>query len=273
MTLNCQGAMIDLNTPRVMGILNLTPDSFYDGGRYNEVLSAQKQTEKMIEDGATFIDVGAASSKPGANILSPSEEEKRLFPILKALLRSFPDSLFSIDTYHSITAEKALDMGIAMINDISGGNLDAKMYETVGRFSVPYVCMHMQGNPKNMQNKPTYDAIIEEQLLFFSRKIKQIQETGVHDVIIDPGFGFGKTTAHNFEILNGLEHYNRLKAPIMVGLSRKSMIYKTLDITAVEALNGTTALHVVALQKGARLLRVHDVKEAVQTIDLLQALN
>ena len=273
MTLNCQGNLIDLQTPRVMAILNLTPDSFYDGGQFNEKHTAQKQTEKMLEAGACFIDVGAASSRPGATQLSAEEESQRLFPILDALLKSFPDALFSVDTYHSSVAEKALDKGVAMINDISGGQHDSKMYQTIGRFDAPYVCMHMQGSPQNMQNNPQYKAIVEEQLLFFAQKVKTIQAAGIHDVIIDPGFGFGKTTAHNFEILKGLSHFHRLNMPIMVGVSRKSMIYKTLDITPQEALNGTTALHMYALQKGAHLLRVHDVKEAVQTIDLLQALN
>ncbi|MGC6421629.1 MAG: dihydropteroate synthase [Flavobacteriaceae bacterium] len=272
MTLNCQGTLIDLCIPKVMGILNLTPDSFYDGGQYNELEAALVQTEKMLSEGATFIDVGAVSSKPGAQILSPKEEAERLFPILKALVSHFPKALFTVDTYHSTIAEKALDMGVAFINDISAGAIDDQLLSTIARYAVPYVCMHMQGQPDTMQQQPHYDAIIEEQLLFFSEKIERLHQMGINDVIIDPGFGFGKTLDHNYELLNKLQHFHRLNAPLMVGLSRKSMIYKKLNIEPQKALNGSTVLHTIALQKGAHLLRVHDVKEAVEAIDLLQAL-
>lgn len=273
MTLNCQGTLIDLTSPKVMGILNLTPDSFYDGGKHNGANAALHRTEKMLSEGATFIDVGAASSRPGAKPITVQEEIERLLPILEKLLTTFPKTFFSVDTYHHEVAKIVLDKGVAIINDISGGNFDKKILETVGRFKAVYVCMHMQGTPETMQQKPSYNAIIEEQLAFFSKKKKETTDRGIHDVIFDPGFGFGKNIRHNFEILKNIDQYHRLNAPLMVGLSRKSMIYRKLKITAEEALNGTTALHVVALQQGVQILRVHDVKEAIQTIDLLRALN
>jgi dihydropteroate synthase len=273
MTLNCRGTLVDLTIPKIMGILNLTPDSFYDGGRFDSWDAALKQTQKMLEEGATIIDVGAVSSRPGATALNTEEESKRLFPLLSELLRVFPETLFSVDTFDSQIAHKALDQGVALINDISGGASDAAILEIVAQYDAPYVCMHMQGSPQNMQDQPEYQSVVEEQLLYFSQKKEQLYKAGIQDVIIDPGFGFGKNKDHNYQILKNLKHYHRLKSPLMVGISRKSMIYKTLNIPPEEALNGTTSLHTVALQHGAHILRVHDVKEAVQVVELLQALN
>lgn len=273
MTLNCNGTLVDLKTPRVMGILNISPDSFYDGGQYNELNAALRQTEKMLAEGATFIDIGAVSSKPGATLLTAEQEATRLFPILEGLIKQFPGTLFSVDTYNSAVAKEALEKGVALINDISGGELDQNILEIVAQFSAPYVCMHMQGTPESMQLNPSYDAVVEEQLYFFAQKIETMNQLGVHDIIIDPGFGFGKTLEHNYTILKNLHQYKNLNMPILVGISRKSMVYKKLSITAAESLNGSTSLHTVALLKGANILRVHDVKEAMEVVDLLQALN
>lgn len=273
MTLNCRGTLVDLSIPKIMGILNLTPDSFYDGGQFNGLEAALKQTQKMIEERATIIDVGALSSRPGASPLNAEEESKRLFPLLSELLRAFPETLFSLDTFHSQVAHKALDHGVALINDISGGAFDTEIYNVVAQYDAPYVCMHMQGTPQTMQDEPKYQSVVEEQLLYFAQKKEQLYEAGIQDVIIDPGFGFGKNNSHNYEILKNLSHYHRLESPLMVGISRKSMIHKTLNILPEEALNGTTSLHTIALRHGAHILRVHDVKEAVQVVELLQALN
>jgi len=273
MTLNCNGTLIDLQTPKVMGILNITPDSFYDGGQFNELDTALKQTEKMLAEGATFIDIGAASSKPGSALISPEQEADRLFPLLEGLIKRFPKTLFSVDTYNSSIAKQALKRGVSLINDISGGELDQNMLEAVAQFSAPYVCMHMQGTPEDMQLNPSYDSVVEEQLYFFAQKIEQMNQLGINDIIIDPGFGFGKTLEHNYTILKNLHQYHNLNTPILVGISRKSMVYKRLNIAATEALNGSTSLHTVALLKGANILRVHDVKEAMEVVELLQALN
>ena len=256
-----------------MGILNLTPDSFYDGGKFNGLEAALKQTQKMIEERAAIIDIGALSSRPGVTAQNAEEESKRLFPLLNELLRAFPETLFSVDTFHSQIAHKALDYGVALINDISGGTFDSEIYSVVAQYDAPYVCMHMQGTPQTMQDQPEYQSVVEEQLLYFAQKKEQLYEAGIQDVIIDPGFGFGKNNDHNYQILKNLNHYHRLESPLMVGVSRKSMIYKTLNIPPEEALNGTTSLHTIALQQGAHILRVHDVKEAVQVVELLQALN
>lgn len=272
MILRCKDQLIDLKIPKIAGILNLTTDSFYDGGKYNSSSRALKQAEQMLNEGADFIDVGASSSKPGAAVSSADEEKSRLFPILEALLKAFPEAYFSVDTYHSCVAEGSLQRGVALINDISGGQMDQKMFETVAKYKAPYVLTHLQGIPTAMQQNPTYTNVVEEVLLYFSKKIKAAQHAGIDDVIVDPGFGFGKTLVHNYSLLQHLDLFHTLGCPIMVGVSRKSMIYKLLDTTPQEALNGSTVLHTVALQKGAQLLRVHDVKMAKECVLLLQAL-
>ena len=273
MTLNCNGQLIDLNTPKIMGILNLTPDSFYDGGKYIDVENALRKTEEMLLDGATFIDIGAFSSKPGAEEISEEEESRRLFPVLEKLVGEFPHALFSIDTCRSQIADESLKIGACMINDISGGKFDSKLMEVVGKHSAPYVLMHMKGSPKNMQDNPKYDDIIQEMLYYFSEKVQEAYGHGINDIIIDPGFGFGKNIDHNYELLKNLELFHALKLPLLVGISRKSMIYKKLNIKPQQALNGTSVLHSVALLKGAQILRVHDVKEAKECVDLLETLH
>jgi len=272
MTINLKGNLIDLNEPKIMGILNLTPDSFFDGGRFNSEESAVRQTEKMIKEGAFFVDLGACSTRPGAGEISEDEEQKRLFPILEKLVNTFPEVYFSVDTYRSTVAAGSLDRGAAMINDISGGQFDSKMMETVGNYPAPYVLMHIVGSPQKMQENPQYQNVTQEVLYYFSEKVQLAYEKGINDVIIDPGFGFGKTLEHNYELFNNLDLLHSLQLPLLVGVSRKSMIYKKLGITPEEALNGTTALHSLALNKGAHILRVHDVKQAKECSILLQAL-
>ena len=272
MKINIRGKLIDLSKPKIMGILNLTPDSFYDGGKYNEINTALNQTEKMINQGAFFIDLGACSSRPGAKEISVDEEKKRLLPVLEKLIQEFPETYFSIDTYRSAVAAEGLDIGAAMINDISGGQFDIKMMETVGKHSIPYVLMHISGKPENMQNKPHYKNIVKEVLFYFSKKVQQALEAGIIDIIIDPGFGFGKSISHNYEILKNLELFKNIEFPLMIGISRKSMIYKKLGINSDQALNGSSVLNTIALLKGANILRVHDVLQAKECVELLQAL-
>ena len=255
-----------------MGILNLTEDSFFEGGKYTTTDLALKHTEKMLKEGAMFIDVGAASSKPGSKLITAAEENKILMPILEVLLQNFPETYFSIDTYNSEVAKESLIRGVSMINDISGGGIDPKMIQTVAAFRVPYVMMHMQGSPEDMQQHPHYVQITSEIKSQFIEKVQLAMAKGVNDVIIDPGFGFGKTLAHNFQLLNEMNVLEDLRCPILVGVSRKSMIYKTLKGSPETALNGTTALHAWALDRGASILRVHDVKEAKECVDLFSAL-
>lgn len=255
-----------------MGILNVGMDSFYDGGRYNERDQALSQTEKMLSEGAFFIDVGAASSKPGSPLLNAEEEKKILLPILEALCTTFPKAHFSIDTYNSGIAREALQMGASMINDISAGSIDKAMFQTVAAFQVPYVLMHMQGTPETMQQQPEYQNVVKEIKLNLIQQIQQASSQGIKDIIVDPGFGFGKTVAQNFELLQELHSLTDLDCPLLIGVSRKSMIYKVLNSTPQDALNGTTALHAWALERGAHILRVHDVKEAKECIDLWTAL-
>ena len=259
---------IDLTSPTVMGILNVTPDSFFDGGKYKDELSIVTQVEKMLEDGATFIDIGAYSSRPNAPHVSEEEEKQRLLPIVSLILKKFPETIISIDTFRANVAKEAIAGGAALINDISAGNLDSSMMETVGKLGVPYIMMHMQGTPKTMQQNPTYDNVVKDIVKELSEKVAHARSHNIKDLIIDPGFGFAKNTAQNFELLSKLELLQFAQVPVLAGLSRKSMIYKTLETTPHEALNGTTALHMVALQKGASILRVHDVKEAVECVKL-----
>lgn len=272
MTLNCNGTLVDLSSPKILGILNLTPDSFYDGGKHQNLTAALKQCEQMLEEGADFIDVGAYSSKPGAAEVSETEELKRLLPVLTALRKTFPTTLFSIDTFRSKVAQAALDMGAHMINDISAGNLDNKMLSTMGQYPVPYIAMHMQGKPKNMQDAPSYQDVFIEVMRFFSDKIAACTAAGINDIIIDPGFGFGKTIEHNYHLLSRFEQFQNFNVPVLAGVSRKSMIYRVLEASPKEALNGTTVLHTVALMKKAQLIRVHDVKAARECIRLLDQL-
>lgn len=255
-----------------MGIINITPDSFYDGGKTTVIRDIVAQASRMLNEGATFLDIGGYSSRPGATHISVEEEVKRTIPAIEAIISDFPKAIISIDTFRSTVAKKAIKAGAALVNDISGGNLDAKMMETVGALQVPYICMHLKGTPQTMQNETNYQNILKEVLYYFSEKMSEARAHGINDFIADPGFGFAKTTAQSFELLGQLEIFQQLEVPILAGISRKSMIYKTLEISATEALNGTTALHSIALQKGTQLLRVHDVKEAMECVALHQAL-
>lgn len=255
-----------------MGVLNITPDSFYDGGKYKDGKSILKQVESMLSEGATFIDVGAYSSRPGADHVSDSEELSRIEPVISLLIRHFPNINISIDTFRSKIAQHCIEAGAALVNDISGGDLDASMMPTIAKFQVPYIIMHMKGTPQNMSEHSNYYDLITEIRKSFSEKLARGRKLKINDLIIDPGFGFAKTRTQNFQLLNKLELFKTFDVPVLVGLSRKSMIYKTLDIQAANALNGTTALHMVALEKGARILRVHDVKEALECIRLYKEL-
>jgi dihydropteroate synthase len=268
MTINCHGKLIDLIIPKVMGILNITPNSFYDGGYYSDGKSILTQVEKMLIEGATFIDVGAYSSKPNAEFVSEEEEIRRLIPVITLVLKHFPETLISVDTFRSNVAKLAVENGACIINDISAGNLDQKMMETVANLHVPYIMMHMKGTPQTMQSLTEYENFIKELLFYFSEKVAKARSFGIHDLIVDPGFGFAKTLEQNFELLYNLEVFKMLELPILVGFSRKSMIYKSLNTSAEFALNGTTVLNTIALQKGAKILRVHDVKEAVECVKL-----
>jgi dihydropteroate synthase len=270
MTINCKGHLIDLTHPKVMGVLNITPDSFYDGGKYKDEKSILSQAEKMLGEGATFVDVGGYSSRPGADSVSGEDELKRVLPIVVLLLREFPDILLSIDTFRSKVAERSLEAGAAIINDISAGKWDENMLSTVSGFQVPYVMMHTRGTPKTMQGRTDYDNLMVDILKYFSERIALARKHGIIDIIVDPGFGFAKTLEQNYELLSNLELLQNPNLPILGGLSRKSMIYKALATTPENALNGTTALNMVALMKGANILRVHDVKEAVECVGLFK---
>ncbi|WP_434037750.1 dihydropteroate synthase [Formosa sp. 4Alg 33] len=256
-----------------MGILNLTPDSFFDGGRYKNEQDIITQVENMLRDGATFIDVGAYSSKPNADHVSEAEERSRILPVVDLLIKTFPNLILSIDTFRSGIVKSCIEAGASIINDISAGQLDPLMLETVGKLKVPYIMMHMRGTPQNMQKQTDYNDLLKDILFYFSERIALARQYGITDIIVDPGFGFSKTREQNFELLNRLELLNITELPILVGVSRKSMIYKTLENTPQEALNGTTVLNTVSLQKGASILRVHDVKEAMECITLVTALN
>ena len=268
MTINCKGQIIDLSTPKIMGILNITPNSFYDGGKYSLENNAIAQVEKMLKEGATFIDIGAYSSKPNAEFVSEEEELNRIIPVVKAILSKFPEALLSIDSFRSRVAQECINNGAALINDISAGSLDEKMMEVIASNNVPYIMMHLRGTPQTMQDQTNYEHIINEILTYFSDKVNKARSLGINDLIIDPGFGFAKTTDQNYEILSNLELFKMLELPILAGVSRKSMIYKTLDTSPEEALNGTTVLNTIAITKGATIIRVHDVKEAMECVKL-----
>ncbi|SNR46681.1 dihydropteroate synthase [Lutibacter agarilyticus] len=272
-TINCNGTLIDLSSPKVMGILNITPDSFFDGGKYSNEEAIISQVEKMLTDGATFIDIGAYSSRPGAKHISEEEELNRIVPVIQLLVKEFPNIIISIDTFRSIVAEQCIKHGACIINDISAGSLDTEMFSTIAKLQVPYIIMHMQGSPQNMQNNPTYTNITQEVLYYFSTKISELRALGVNDIIIDVGFGFGKTIDHNYELLKNLPLFKNLEVPMLVGISRKSMLNKPLNISAEEALNATTSANTIALLNGTNILRVHDVKEATQAIKIVELLN
>ena len=272
MTINCKGNLIDLSSPKIMGILNITPDSFYDGGIYKNEKDILVQTEKMLSEGATFIDVGAYSSRPGAQHISEQEELRRITPVVELLISKFPKIIISIDTFRSSVAKETIDIGASLINDISGGTLDDKMFEMIASLKVPYILMHMKGTPQNMQTNPSYVNIIKELISFFSERIFKLRELHHKDVIIDVGFGFGKTVENNYQLLKDLALFKYLEVPILTGISRKSMLYKPLKISPKEALSATTAAHTIALLNGTNILRVHDVKEAKETINLFNYL-
>jgi dihydropteroate synthase len=269
-TLNCKGRLLVLDKPVVMGILNLTPDSFYSGSRL-EPSDVLKKAHQMINEGATILDMGGQSTRPGSDRLTADEELKRVLPAIEAIKNEFPSVFLSIDTYHAKVAKETVVAGIDIVNDISAGDMDADMLSTVASLKVPFIAMHMQGTPDTMQQNPTYENITREVVDYFIQKTAACKVAGIVGLILDPGFGFGKTIAHNFQLLKNMETLQIFHAPILAGLSRKSTVWKTLHITPEEALNGTTVLNTIALTKGASILRVHDVKEAVETIKLYEA--
>ena len=273
MTINCKGQLIDLSIPKVMGILNVTPNSFFDGGKYKNEEEIIAQVDKMLSEGATFIDIGAYSSKPSAEFVTEAEEIERIVPVIELILKHFPETLLSIDTFRAEVAKASIENGAAIINDIAAGVLDDRMFGVVAEYNVPYIMMHMRGNPQTMQTLTQYVDIVKEMLFYFSEKVKKARALGINDLILDPGFGFAKTTDQNFEVLQKMELFNLLELPVLAGVSRKSMIYKTLGNTAQEALNGTTVINTIALTKGAKILRVHDVKEAVECVTLFGKMN
>ena len=270
-TLNARGTLIDLSSPKVMGIINLTPDSFFAGSRKQNIDDVLQQAENMLNDGAVFLDLGAYSSRPGADDISVQEETDRLLPAVEAIVSRFPDAVLSIDTFRSKVAEAALNAGAHIINDISGGQLDGDMFSTVARLQVPYILMHMKGTPQNMQQQAHYQDVFTEVYDYFVDKYYQLKQLGVHDVIIDPGFGFAKKPEHSYALMARLTEFDMLQLPVLVGISRKKMIYGLLGGTAIDALNGTTALNTIALTKGANILRVHDVKETVEAVKIWEA--
>lgn len=273
-TISLNGRLIDLSKPIVMGILNVTPDSFFDGGRYKSEINIVKRAEEMLEQGAAIIDIGALSTRPGTEGISTREELDRLLPAVKAVRKAFPKAFISIDTYRSWVALEVIEeCGPCIVNDVSGGNFDVRMFETVGRLGVPYILMHMLGTPLMMQENPEYEDIIRDISLFFTDRVKKLTKAGVKDVIIDPGFGFGKTLEHNYELLNRLDSFKVFQLPVLVGVSRKSMINKLLGTKPEQALNGTSVVNTLALMGGCDILRVHDVREAVEAVRIFNMLH
>ncbi|MDG2367914.1 MAG: dihydropteroate synthase [Flavobacteriaceae bacterium] len=268
MTINIKGKLMDFSSPKIMGILNITPDSFYDGGMFDSNKKILKQVEKMLEDGADIIDIGGCSSKPGSKKVITDDEIKRVIPTIELIKSKFNEAIISVDTFRSEVAKKAVNSGASIVNDISAGELDPNMFNCVAELGIPYIMMHMQGSPQTMQNKPKYNNVVNDIITNLSKKIFRARELGIIDIVVDPGFGFGKTLEHNYQILNDLSFFKELDCPILVGISRKSMIYKILNNDPKNALNGTTCLNTVALSKGANILRVHDVKEAKEIIRL-----
>jgi len=269
-TLNCRGRLLVMDKPIVMGIINVTPDSIYSGSRYEGVENILPKAEQMLKDGATIIDIGGQSTRPGSKKISCDEELQRSIAPIEALHKNFPEAIISVDTYYSKVARTAVDAGASIVNDISAGTMDENMISSVASLDVPFVCMHMQGTPQTMQQEPHYKNVTKEVLDFFITGTNELRKAGIKDIIIDPGFGFGKTIDHNFELLRNLSAFKIIGCPILLGISRKSTIYKTLGITTEEALNGTTVLNTIGLLNGANILRVHDVKEALETIKLFQ---
>lgn len=272
-TINCQGKLLDLSKPVVMGIINITEDSFFAGSRTQHIDLVLERAAQLIAEGAQILDIGAQSTRPGAVTVGPDTELERLVPAVRILKEHFPQAVLSIDTYYANVAEQTVHAGAAIVNDVSAGDLDAAMIPTVGRLQVPYIAMHMQGTPANMQQQPHYEDVVQDVLDYFVRKRAECLEAGIKDIIIDPGFGFGKTLAHNYTLLKKLHVLHMLECPLLVGISRKSMIYKLLDSSPAEALNGTTILHTLALQQGAHILRVHDVKAAIEAVKITQYMN
>lgn len=268
LTINCRGKLLDLRSPVVMGILNVTPDSFFDGGKYTDETALLQQAEQMLKDGAAILDVGGMSSRPGAEIISVEEELNRVVPAIASLHRHFPEAIISIDTIRGEVAAQGVEAGASIVNDISAGAFDDTMYDTVAYLRVPYILMHMKGSPKTMQDAPDYEDVVQTVLDFFIREVGKLRELGVVDIILDPGFGFGKTVEHNYQLLKQMQIFKMLDLPLLAGLSRKSMINKVLKISSKNALNGTTALNILALQQGAKMLRVHDVRPAMEVIQL-----
>jgi len=271
MNLHSNGKSLDLSTPKVMGVLNITSDSFFDGGKYSSIEAQLSRVEQMLDEGASIIDLGAVSTRPGANEIAESEELDRLVPSLKAIRHRFPGCFISIDTYRTSVAQEVADLGADLINDIYGGRFDGDMIKTIARLGVPYILMHMKGRPDTMQENPEYQDVVAEIAYFFQQQTDKLRELGANQVLIDPGFGFGKTAEHNFEILHRLQEFEDLGFPLAVGVSRKSFIQKILGVTAMEALNGSTVLNTIALLNGTSILRVHDVKEAMQAVRLVEA--
>ena len=270
-SINCKGRLISLEEPIVMGIINTTPDSFYAGSRHGAIDDFLKTAEGMLKDGAAILDIGGQSTRPGSSRVEADEELQRVLPPLEALLKHFPDVVVSVDTFYAKVAQYTVEAGASIINDVSAGTIDPELLPLVARLQVPYVLMHMQGDPQTMQENPTYENVVTEVFDALSFKMRELERMGIKDIIIDPGFGFGKTIAHNFQLLAHLSYFEQLGRPLLIGLSRKGTIYKTLDIKAEDSLNGTTVLNTISLLNGARILRVHDVKEAVQAVRLCAA--
>ncbi|RPD51396.1 dihydropteroate synthase [Paracnuella aquatica] len=272
-SINCRGRLLHFDEPRIMGILNTTPDSFFSGSRTASLEAVVERAGKLLEQGAAIIDIGGQSTRPNAERVAAEEEAERVFPAIEAVAHHFPEAIISIDTFYATVALGAVERGAAIVNDVSAGSLDAALLPTVAKLGVPYVLMHMQGNPQNMQQAPQYNNVVLDVFDYLNFRIAELRAMGIKDIIVDPGFGFGKTAAHNFELMSRLEYFQQLEHPLLVGISRKGMVYRTLGISADEALNGTTVLHTVSLMKGAQILRVHDVAEAVQAVRLVAALN
>jgi dihydropteroate synthase len=268
-SIRCGGSLIELQQPLVMGILNVTPDSFFEGSRAQEEERILIRAGQILQEGAKIIDIGAESTRPGAKPVTEEEETKRLIPAIKLVRKQFPQAVISVDTYKAKVAEMAVGEGADIINDVSGGQFDSRMLETAGRLKVPYVLMHTKGRPETMQESPQYEDVVKEVMLYFAQKIKQLRELGVADIILDPGFGFGKNLVHNYQLLNKLQEFRIFELPLMLGVSRKRMINEVLQIKAAEALNGTTIIHTIGLIKGAGILRVHDVKEAMEAVKIV----
>jgi len=270
-TLNCNGRLLTIDKPIVMGIINTTPDSFYAGSRKYSIDAALEQATAMLQQGATVLDIGGQSTRPGSDLVSENEEADRVLPIIEAVAGTFPQAFISVDTFYAGVARQSAAAGAAIINDVSGGTIDETMLPTVGTLHLPYVCMHIKGTPQTMQQYATYDDVAKEVLDYFIQKLNKCKAAGIHDVIVDPGFGFAKTIAHNLRLLRNLPVFDILEKPLLVGLSRKGTVQKTLNVPAAEALNGTTVLHTIALLNGAHILRVHDVKEAIEAIKMVDA--